>query len=266
MVVITSDNRNVILDAVRGMYSALANEPDGTFHFITGRPACEYVGYSAEELDPLPATAVESFAGVAHPFRAAVIREGDVVLDVGSGSGTDALIAGRLTGPEGSVIGLDLTRAMREKLEVNAKMAGVQNVRAVDGNAEEIPLPDASVSVVTSNGVLNLVPDKERAALEIFRVLEPGGRIQISDIVVESPPSDACRAKPQLWAECIVGAVTLDRYLEILRSAGFRELDVIQEVDYFAASPSQETQEVAASFGAHAVVIKGAKPTTEAAA
>jgi len=265
MVVITSDNRDVILDAVRGMYTDLANAPDGPFHFATGRAACEYVGYSAEELDPLPPTALESFAGVANPFRADVIREGDDVLDVGSGSGTDALIASRLTGPEGSVIGLDLTRAMREKLEVNAELAGTENVRALDGGAEDIPLQDASVSVVTSNGVLNLVPDKERAIREIFRVLRPGGRIQISDIVVESPPSDACRAEPQLWAECIVGAVTLEEYLGALRDSGFQEVEVIQKVDYFAASPSEETRKVAGSFGAHAVVLRAVKPDAASA-
>ncbi|MFW6199113.1 MAG: methyltransferase domain-containing protein [Gemmatimonadota bacterium] len=260
MVVITSDNRKVILDAVRGMYTSLANDPDGHFHFATGRGACEYVGYSDEELDPVPARALESFAGVAHPFRADVIREGDEVLDVGSGSGTDVLIASRLVGPGGSVIGLDMTRAMREKLEDIAEAAGIENVRTLEGSAEDIPLPDGSVSVVTSNGVLNLVPDKEKAAREIHRVLRPGGRIQISDIVVESPPSDACRAEPQLWAECIVGAVTLDQYLRTLRTAGFQDLEVVQEVDYFAASPSEDTREVAGSFGAHAVVIRGVKP------
>lgn len=265
MVVITSENRDVILDAVRGMYTNLANAPDGPFHFATGRAACEYVGYSDDELDPLPSTALESFAGVAHPFRAEMIREGDDVLDVGSGSGTDALIASRLTGPDGSVIGLDLTRAMREKLEVNAELAGAENVRTLDGSAEDIPLPDASVSVVTSNGVLNLVPDKEGAIREIFRVLRPGGRIQISDIVVESPPSDACRAKPQLWAECIVGAVTLDEYLDTLQDVGFRDVEVIQRVDYFAASPSEDTREVAGSFGAHAVVLRGMKPKAASA-
>jgi ubiquinone/menaquinone biosynthesis C-methylase UbiE len=259
MVVITSNNRDIILDAVRGMYSHLANRPGDVFHFATGRRACEYVGYSAEELDPLPPTAIESFAGVAHPFRAHVIRPGDDVLDVGSGSGTDVLIASRLVGPTGSVIGLDMTRAMREKLEANAARAGARNVRTVDGNCEEIPLPDASVSVVTSNGVLNLVPDKERAVREIFRVLRPGGRIQISDVVVEIPPSDACRAEPQLWAECIVGAVTRERYLDLFREAGFEDLEIVQEVDYFAASPSEETRKVAASFAAHAVVIRGVK-------
>lgn len=260
MVVITSENRDVILEAVQGMYSHLANRPDDEFHFATGRFACEHVGYSGEEVDSVPPAALESFAGVAHPFRAGVIRPGDAVLDVGSGAGTDVFIASRLVGPEGSVIGLDMTRAMREKLEAVAAEAGLRNVRTLGGDAEDIPLPDASVDVVTTNGVLNLVPDKDKAVREIFRVLRPGGRIQISDIVVEIPPSDACRAKPQLWAECIVGAVTREQYLDTLREVGFQGLDVIQEVDYFGVSPSEETRKTAESFSAHAIVITGVKP------
>jgi ubiquinone/menaquinone biosynthesis C-methylase UbiE len=260
MVVITSENRDIILDAVRGMYSHLARAPQDEFHFATGRFACEYVGYAADELDPVPPGALESFAGVAHPFVANVIRSGDTVLDVGSGSGTDALIASRLVGSEGSVIGLDMTRAMREKLHANAAAAGASNVRTLDGNAEDIPLPDRSVDVVTSNGVLNLVPDKEKAIREIFRVLRPGGKIQISDIVVEIPPSEACRAKPELWAECIVGAVTAEQYLSTLVNAGFEEIEILEEVDYFDASPSEETKKVASGFNAHAIVIRAGKP------
>jgi ubiquinone/menaquinone biosynthesis C-methylase UbiE len=260
MVVITSENRDIILDAVRGMYSHLARSPHDEFHFATGRFACEYVGYTPDELDPIPAGALESFAGVAHPFVANVIRPGHTVLDVGSGSGTDALVASGIVGSEGEVIGLDMTPAMREKLERNAEQMGASNVRTLDGNAEEIPLPDASVDIVTSNGVLNLVPDKEKAIGEIFRVLQPGGRIQISDIVVEIPPSEACRAKPQLWAECIVGAVTKEQYLETLRKAGFDAIEILQRVDYFDASPSEETKKVASGFNAHAIVITAVKP------
>jgi ubiquinone/menaquinone biosynthesis C-methylase UbiE len=149
---------------------------------------------------------------------------------------------------------------MREKLERNAEEMGAANVTTVDGNAEEIPLDDTSVDVVNSNGVLNLVPDKESAIREIYRVLKPGGTNQISDIIVEIPPSEACRAKPELWAECIVGAVTQEQYLETLADAGFEDLEVIQRVDYFAASPSEETKNVAAGFNAHAIVITGSKP------
>ncbi len=257
MVAILSDEREVIFDAVRRMYTDVAREPARRFHFPTGRPACDLVGYPAEWLDELPAAAVESFAGVGCPFDAGMIRPGDLVLDVGSGSGTDALIAARLTGPEGRVIALDLTPAMRDKLRANALLAGAANLTVVAGNAEAIPLPDQSVDVVTSNGVLNLVPDKGSAYREIGRVLRPGGRLQLADIVVRSLPSAACRAHPELWAECIVGATTAEACIAGLEGAGLRDLLVLRRLDYFAASSNPETRKVAGSFGAHSIVLSG---------
>jgi SAM-dependent methyltransferase len=259
VVVITSTQRDIVFDAVRAMYTDVARQPEREFHFPTGRSACEFLGYPAEQLDALPPAAVESFAGVGHPFSAGVIRPDDVVLDIGSGSGTDVLIAARLVGGAGRVIGLDLTEAMRQKLLANIRAAALPRVEVLEGNAESIPLPDASVDVVTSNGVLNLVPDKPRAFREIARVLRPGGRVQIADIVVDSPPSDACRAQPQLWAECIVGATTEADYLEQLRRAGITDAAVLSRIDYFARSASAETRKVAAGFGAHAVVLRGSR-------
>lgn len=259
MVVITSNQRDVILDAVRRMYTEVATLPEREFHFPTGRRACELVGYPADDLDPLPEGALESFAGVGYPFAAGVIRPGDVVLDIGSGSGTDALIAARRAGPEGEVIGLDMTDAMRSKLLGNARAAGLDNVRVIDGDAESLPLPDASVDVITSNGVLNLVPDKGAAVREIARVLRPGGRIQIADIVVGTNPSEACRSEPELWAECIVGAITEPEYVGLFREAGLAEVEVLSRHDYFAGSASEETRKVAGSFGAGAIVLRGRK-------
>ena len=259
MVVITMFERGAIFDAVRSMYTEVATHPERGFHFPHGRTACEYVGYPAEVLDAIPPAAVESFAGVGYPFAAEVIRTGDIVLDIGSGSGTDALIAATLVGRTGRVIGLDMTAAMRRKLAQNAAAMGV-TVDVVDGNAEEIPLPDASVDVVTSNGVINLVPDKLKAAAEIARVLRPGGRLQIADIVVESLPSEACRNQPQLWAECIVGATTEPDYLATFARAGFADVEVLDHRDYFAKSANAETRKVAAGFGAHAVVFRAWKP------
>ena len=260
MVAILSNQPEVILDAVRRMYTDVALAPDREFHFPTGRHACELVGYPVEELDQLPPVALESFAGVGYPFAAGVIRPGDIVLDIGSGSGTDAFLAARLVGPAGRVVGLDLTEAMRHKLLGNAARARVGNVEVLAGNAEEIPLPAAAVDVVTSNGVLNLVPDKLRAIREIARVLRPGGRLQLADIVVETCPSEACRAHPELWAECVVGATTAETYLAEFAAAGLRGLEVLARQDYFAHSCSAETRKVAASFGAHSLVLRGHKP------
>jgi SAM-dependent methyltransferase len=260
MVAILSNQREVIFDAVRRMYTDVAMMPEHEFHFPTGRRACEFVGYPAEQLDRLPASALESFAGVGYPFAADVIRAGDTVLDIGSGSGTDALIAAGLVGPTGRVIGLDLTEAMRNKLRANAATAGAAHLVVLAGNAEAIPLPDASVDVITTNGVLNLVPDKAAAIREIARVLQSGGRLQIADIVVQTLPSDACRAHPELWAECIVGATTAERYVAGFEGAGLCDVEVLSRSDYFSGSGNAETRRVAGSFGAHTVVIRARKP------
>jgi SAM-dependent methyltransferase len=135
---------------------------------------------------------------------------------------------------------------------------GATNVEPVEGNAEEIPLPSASVDVVTSNGVLNLVPDKARAFAEIARVLKPGGRLQIADISLAKPVSETSRADPKLWAECVVGAVVEDDYLARLRAAGL-EVQVIGRLDYFAGSVNHDTRRVAHGLGAHSVVMRGGK-------
>jgi arsenite methyltransferase len=260
MVVITSEQRDVIFDAVRAMYTAVADRPEQEYHFPTGKTALEYVGYPAEQLGKLPESALESFAGVGYPFAADVLRPGDTVLDIGSGSGTDLLIAALLVGPNGHAIGMDMTAAMREKCLANAHSIDLAGVAVLDGNAEAIPLPDESVDVVTSNGVINLVPNKRAAIAEIHRVLRPGGRVQIADIVVADLPSAECRAKPQLWAECIVGATTEADYLDTFRVMGFSGVERLSELDYFAGSTSASTRQTANGFGAHSMVMRAVKP------
>jgi SAM-dependent methyltransferase len=253
-----SASKEFIFKAVEEMYTDVASRPGAVFHFPTGRLACLFVGYPAGQLDCLPPEATESFAGVGYPFAANVIHEGDTVLDIGSGSGTDALIAAMLTGPTGIVYGLDMTRAMREKLERNVAAMKIGHLRVIEGNAERIPLPDASIDVVTSNGVLNLVPDKPAAFREIARVLKPGGRIQIADIALRVPVSEQSRADPRLWAECVVGAITEDDYVALLQAAGL-SVEVFGNMDYFAGSANASTRRAAHGLGAHAIVLRGAK-------
>jgi arsenite methyltransferase len=259
MVAVLGFNREQILNAVRDMYTDVALQPERVFHFPTGREACLFVGYPEPWLDALPVTAVESFAGVGFPFSADVIHAGDDVLDIGSGSGTDVLSAARLVGPEGIVFALDMTQAMLDKLRGNVERAGAENVCILEGNAEAIPLPDASVDVVTSNGVLNLVPDKAKAFGEIFRVLRPGGAVQIADIVVGKPISESSRANPKLWAECVVGASIEESYLDMFRSAGVQDVTVLRGFDYFAASSNADTRRVAGALGARAIEIRMSK-------
>lgn len=261
MVAFVGDRKDLIFRAVSEMYTDVASHPSRQFHFPTGRPACLFVGYPKEQLDAIPETAVESFAGVGYPFGVGAIQKGDRVLDIGSGSGTDVLIASTLVGPRGKVYGLDMTDAMLSKARANAEKMATSHLEFMKGNAESIPLPDASIDVVTSNGVLNLVPDKGRAFSEIFRILRPGGRIQIADIVLGKPIKAESRNNPQLWSECIVGAVLEDEYLELFRTAGFKNARVIGELDYFSKSPEADTREVAAKYGAKTVVIKGSKPS-----
>jgi arsenite methyltransferase len=256
MVAVFSNKKEFICQAVTEMYTDVARNPLKGFHFPTGRLACLYVGYPASQLDPLPDAAPESFAGVGYPFAADVIRAGNGVLDIGSGSGTDTLISSRLVGETGRVYGLDMTAAMLEKLGRNIEAIGASNVQPLSGNAEDIPLPDASVDVVTSNGVLNLVPDKPRAFAEIVRVLKPDGRVQISDIALENPVSEKARMDPKLWAECVVGAVLESDYVRMLEEAGLR-VEVVSRFDYFAGSSSASTRRVARGFGAHTVVLRG---------
>jgi len=264
MVAIVSHKREAIQRAVRDMYTAVASRPDQEFHFPTGRKACQALGYPSESLRGLPESAVESFAGVGYPFAADVIRRGDRVLDIGSGSGTDALICANLVGPGGRVFALDMTADMRAKLRAAA--AGVENIEILEGDAEAIPLPDASVDVVTSNGVLNLVPDKARAITEIQRVLRPGGRVQISDIALSRPVAERFRQDPELWSECVVGAVEEERYMAMLRAAGFEEVERIGDLDYFALSSSGKTREVAQLFNAHSISLRAVKPLAAPAA
>lgn len=260
MVAILSDKKEFIFEAVQNMYTDVACHPDKVFHFPTGRQACLFVGYPAAELDAIPATAVESFAGVGYPFGAAVMHTGHHVLDIGSGSGTDVLISALKVGPQGRVVGLDMTQAMLDKLRANIGQMGVSYVQAIEGNAEAIPLPDQSIDIVTSNGVLNLVPDKLCAFTEILRVLKPGGAIQIADIVLNQPISEKSRQNPQLWAECIVGAALEMDYLNLFKSAGFTGIEVLTRFDYFAGSTSAATRQAAQSFGAQSIVLRGRKP------
>ena len=255
----------VVKDAVKKLYTEVAEKPRGVFHFPVGREGTGVAGYPAEELDKIPATAVESFAGVGYPHKTNSIREGDTVLDVGSGSGTDILVAAVRAGPKGRVTGLDITEAMIDKARGNIEKSGFKNISVTKGEATMIPLDDGSVDVVTSNGVLNLVPDKERAFSEIFRVLRPGGRLQLADIVTRENVQAACGIVPQLWADCIGGASVEKDYLDMIRKAGFRDVKVVDRIDYFARSP-ETTRRLTKTFGAESVVIsarKRASPTAD---
>jgi arsenite methyltransferase len=189
----------VLKDEIIRMYQEVADKPQSTFHFFHGREAAELFDYQTEWLDRAPEGAVASFAGVGNPHLRSGLQPGETVLDLGSGAGLDAIIASWMVGPTGRVLGVDLNPAMCLKAEAHAAATG-NRMECREGKMEDIPVPDASVDVVISNGVINLSFRKRRVLEEIYRVLKPGGRISITDIVSAKQLSQSIVNDPKLWA------------------------------------------------------------------
>jgi arsenite methyltransferase len=184
---------------IKKTYARVSLEPDEDFVFPTGRAWILDLGYPPELVAPLPEAAAESFAGVANPFALGRLETGEIVLDVGSGAGTDSLVAAQMVGPEGRVTGVDMTPEMLAKANAAAAEMGAANVEFVPGEAEGLPFDDESFDVVISNGVIDLIPDKDAVFSEIRRVLCPGGRIQIADVTIQNPVSEEGRRRIDLW-------------------------------------------------------------------
>src|SRR5215813_5666971 len=186
-------------EAIQQEYDLVAREPERGFHFHTGRPLARLLDYDDAWLDDVPESTIASFAGTGNPFRLGVLARGERVVDVGSGAGLDSLIASRMVGSDGSVIGVDMTPAMLARAQQSAAASALQNVEFRDGYAEALPVPDGWADVVISNGVLNLAPDKAAALGEMQRALKPGGRLQIADILVQKPVPASAKRKIDLW-------------------------------------------------------------------
>ena len=185
--------------AIREEYAEVAVNPEKGFHFHTGRPLARMLEYADEWLEGLPESSIEAFAGTGNPFSLGELRPGERVVDVGCGAGIDSLIAAKKVGPDGRVIGVDMTQSMLEKARQGAKEAGLKNVEFREGYAEELPIVDGWADVVISNGVLNLMPDKSAALEEMSRVLKPNGRLQIGDILVQKAVPESAKRKIDLW-------------------------------------------------------------------
>jgi SAM-dependent methyltransferase len=185
--------------AIQEEYEEVAREPQKGFHFHTGRPLAQMLGYKEFWLEGISESAIESFAGTGNPFSLGELQSGHRVVDIGCGAGIDSFIAAKMVGPEGKVIGIDMTAAMLDKARQAAKESGVSNIKFYQAFAEELPIPDSWADVIISNGVLNLMPNKSAALKEMRRILKIGGRLQISDILVQKEVSLEAKQKIELW-------------------------------------------------------------------
>jgi arsenite methyltransferase len=186
-------------EAIREEYSAVATNPEQGFHFHTGRPLARLLGYEEEWLDGIPEPTIASLAGTGNPFSLGRLASGECVVDIGCGAGLDTLIAARMIGSAGQAIGVDMTDAMLAKARDSAAEIGVMNVDFREGFAEALPVPDEWADVVISNGVMNLFPDKFAGLREMARVLKPGGRLQIGDILVQKAVGEKAKRNIDLW-------------------------------------------------------------------
>jgi arsenite methyltransferase len=252
---ITVDIRE-LEEKVQRMYRAVATEPRGEYHFELGRSLAERLGYPADMLDELPAGAVESFAGVGYFFDLAELRPGESVVDLGSGSGMDVFFACTRVGRQGHVFGVDFTDEQLFKARTVAQTAGFDQAEFRAGRIERLPVDDEVVDCVISNGVINLSPEKEAVFAEAARVLRPGGRLAIADIVSERQLKESIVCDADLWASCIAGAAQQDTYRQAIEAVGLR-IEQVRQNPYEFISP--RARRASAKYGVKSVSLLARK-------
>ena len=250
-------NRADLEGKVKAMYRDVAQNPQGEFHFEMGRALAERLGYRRADLDRIPREAIDSFAGVGYYFHLLGDMEGARVLDLGSGSGMDTFIASRIAGPTGTVIGLDMTDAQRAKAESLRQRDDFRNVTYVKGFIDCAPFEDGSFDVVISNGVINLAVDKPQVFREVARLLRPGGRMAIADIVTDVLLPETISCNTTLWAACIGGAWQVDRYKQAIEDAGLRVVEGQINDQYRFLSDS--AQGATKKFGVKSISLRADK-------
>lgn len=243
---------------VQVVYELVAQEPHRIYHFEMGVSLARRLGYPIEILDRIPAGALESFAGVGYFLDLGAIQAGERVLDLGSGSGTDSFAAAILVGATGEVTGVDMTKAQLDKAERLRQSAGLGNVQFVDGHIEDVPLPDGSCDVVISNGVFNLSADKAAVFSEVARVLVPGGRLALADIVSARPLDESITCDAELWAACVGGAAQIDDYLGAIEQAGLRVVTTRDNTAYAFLSGS--ARGATQTYGIKSISVLATKP------
>ena len=241
---------------VKDMYRHVAEQPDGKYHFELGRPLAERLGYPPDVLGRIPEGASESFAGVGYFFDLADLAEGEAVIDLGSGSGMDVFFAAERVGTSGSVVGVDFTSEQLAKARRIANESGYSQVEFREGRIEQLPAEAESFDCVISNGVINLAPDKGAVFAEAFRVLRPGGRLAIADIVSEQELKESIVCDADLWASCIGGAAQQDAYRAAIESARLR-IDDLRENPYEFIS--ERAQDASAKYGVKSVSLLAVK-------
>lgn len=225
---------------VRDKYRDVATNPQGDFHFHTGRPLAQLLGYDSTVVDALPDRAVESFAGVGNPHVVRPLQPGEHVVDLGSGGGFDCFVAAQAIGPDGAVIGVDMTSEMLAKATETAARLGLGNVEFREGILEELPVEDGWADVVISNGVINLVADKAAVFAQAFRALKAGGHIQFADIANGKPLPEQAVCNIDLWTGCVGGGKPVDDWCALLTDAGFTDISVGSAIDAFGGSGGEK--------------------------
>ena len=241
---------------VKALYRQVAQQPSAAYHFPLGRPLAERLGYPAELLDQIPVEALASFAGVGYALDLAGLAPGRRVLDLGSGSGTDSFAAALLVGPTGQVTGVDMTDEQRAKAD--RLRAGPAQIRFAAGRLEDLPFGDASFNVVISNGVINLCPDKARVFAEAARVLAPGGRLAIADIIATRPLPETVTRNADLWSACIGGAAPEADYRAAIEAAGLK-IDTVREVPEYQFLTAQ-AQNASREYGVRSITLSADRP------
>lgn len=249
-------NQEALRAAIREEYGAVALNPEQGFHFHTGRPLAKIVGYQENWLEGIPETSIESFAGTGNPFSIHQIRPGETVVDIGCGAGIDSLIAAKMVGPNGRVIGVDMTPAMLGKARRSAAEGHFTNVEFREGYGELLPVQDGWADVVISNGVLNLMPDKAATLKEMARILKPDGRLQIGDLIVQKAVPTSAKRKIELWTGCIAGAILETELQAVVEQAGFVDFEITWRADVFGGAPQESS---AADFGTLGVNFRALK-------
>jgi SAM-dependent methyltransferase len=243
---------------VKAMYARVAADPHGEFHFEMGRVMAERLGYAPGDLDRIPPEATESFAGVGYYFDLADLREGETVIDLGSGSGMDTFVAALKVGKNGQVIGVDMTDAQLDKAERLRAAAGLFNVTYCKGYIDKTWCGNATADVVISNGVINLAPDKAAVFREVARLLKPRGRLAISDIVTDAQLPETVTCNADLWAACIGGAMQRDDYRTAIEAAGLRIRSVRDNTGYqFISDNARGAQQ---KWGVKSISLLALKP------